>query len=36
MEKTVNELKEELNKLKLGRLTPDMLSDVKVKAYGEQ
>ena len=36
MKNNVKEFKEELNKMKLGRLGTDMLKDMKVKAYGEQ
>jgi len=35
MKNNVKEFKEELNKMKLGRLGTDMLKDMKVKAYGE-
>ena len=36
MKKTIDKFKEELSKLKLGRLTSDMFQNLKVKVYNEQ
>ncbi len=35
MKKTIEGFKQECQKLKLGRVTSDMFSELKVKAYGE-
>lgn len=35
MAKTVESFKVEMSKLKVGRLSSDMLAEVSVKAYGE-
>jgi len=35
MKRSTIEFKEELNKMKLGRLGSEMMKDMKVKAYGE-